>query len=87
MMQQTVIHYPSLKTVLMVEEALKESNELLTREELKKKLPKQIMHQTLNVILEYLENGGKILDSRKGISWIFNPSSKLAEAIHDGIEL
>ncbi len=82
-----IIHYPSLKTVLMVEETLKKTNKLLTREELKNKLPKKIMHQTLNVILEYLEKGGKILDGRKGILWIFNPSVKLDKAIMEGIEL
>ncbi|MDP2906457.1 MAG: hypothetical protein Q8O03_00805 [Nanoarchaeota archaeon] len=82
-----VIHYPSLKTVLMVEETLKKANKLLTREGLKKKLPKKIMHQTLNVILEYLKDSGKILDGRKGILWIYNPSSKLDRAIKEGVEL
>ena len=82
-----VIHYPNLKTVLMVEEVLKKANDLMTREQLKKKLPTKIMHQTLNVILEYLENSGKILDGRKGILWIYNPSPKLDKAIKEGIEL
>ena len=65
-----VIHYPNLKTVLMVEEVLKKANDLMSREELKKKLPNKVMHQTLNVILKYLEDSGKILDGRKGILWI-----------------
>ena len=82
-----VIHYPSLKTVLMVEETLKKANKLLTREELKEKLPKKVMHQTLNIILKYLEDGGKIMDGRKGILWIYNPSSKLDKAIQEGIEV
>lgn len=71
----------------MVEETLKKANKLLTREGLKKKLPKKIMHQTLNVILEYLKDSGKILDGRKGILWIYNPSSKLDRAIKEGVEL
>ena len=82
-----IIHYPNLKTVLMVEEILKKSNNLISREELKKKLPTKIMHQTLNVILKYLENSGKILDGRKGILWIYNPSPKLDKAIKKGVEL
>ncbi len=82
-----IIHYPSLKTVLMVEETLKKSNKLLTREGLKKKLPTKIMHQTLNVILKYLEEGGKILDGRKGILWIYNPSPNLDKAIKEGVEV
>ncbi len=86
-METKLIHYPSLKTVLMVEKTLQMANTLMTREELKRKLPKKVMHQTLNVILEYLEQGGKILDGRKGILWIFNPSEKLAAVIKGGIEV
>ena len=84
---QEVIHYPNLKTVLMVEDVLKKANNLITREQLKKKLPTKIMHQTLNVILKYLEDSGKILDGRKGILWIYNPSQKLDKAISEGVEL
>lgn len=84
---QEVIHYPNLKTVLMVEDILKRSNKLLKREQLKKKLPNKIMHQTLNVILEYLEESGKILDGRKGILWIHNQSKKLEKAIMKGVEV
>lgn len=82
-----IIHYPSLKTVLMVEETLKKANQLLTREELKEKLPKKVMHQTLNVILTYLEDSGKIIDGRKGILWIYNPSPKLEKVIKEGVEV
>ncbi|KYK26571.1 hypothetical protein AYK26_07360 [Euryarchaeota archaeon SM23-78] len=82
-----IIHYPNLKTVLMIESTLKKANKLLTREQLKKKLPKKIMHQTLNIILEYLEQSGKILDGRKGILWIYNPSPKLEQAIKKGVEV
>ena len=44
-------------------------------------------YQTLNVVLSYLEASGKILDGRKGILWIYNPSPKLDKAIKQGIEL
>lgn len=81
------IHYPNLKTVLMVEDTLKRANRPMTREDLKKKLPTKVMHQTLNVILKYLEDSGKIIDGRKGILWIHNPSPKLDKAIEEGIEL
>ncbi len=82
-----ILHYPSLKTVLMVEDVLKNSNKLLSREQLKKQLPTKVMHQTLNVILGYLEDSGKILDGRKGILWIKNSSPKLDSAINEGVEL
>jgi hypothetical protein len=82
-----ILHYPSLKTVLMVEKVLKNSNKLLKREELKKILPKEVMHQTLNIILSYLEQSGKIIDGRKGIIWVHNTSRKLEKAIKEGIEV
>ena len=86
MLKSKILHYPSLKTVIMVEDTLKKSNRLLTREALKRKLPKKMMHQTLNIILNYLEKDGKILDGRKGILWIQNDSRKLEAAIKKGIE-
>ncbi len=84
---QEIIHYPNLKTVLMVEKVLKDAETTLTREEIKKLLPAQVMHQTLNVILEYLEQRGLILDGHKGILWVYEDSQKLREAISKGTEI
>ena len=84
---QEVIHYPNLKTMLMVEKVLKDAETTLSREEIKEKLPTQIMHQTLNVILEYMEQRGLILDGHKGIIWTHNDSQKLREAISRGTEI
>ena len=86
-METDVIHYPSLRTVLMVEDTLRNANKPMTREQLKKILPTQVMHQTLNVVLKYLEESGKILDGRKGIVWIYNPSPKLDKAIREGVSV
>lgn len=84
---QEIIHYPSLKTVLMVEEVLKKADIAITRTELKKKLPRQIMHQTLNIVLEYLERRGMIADTHKGIVWIYNPSPRLRREMEKGVEI
>ena len=84
---QQVLHYPNLKTMLMVEKVLKEAEITLTREEIKKRLPTQVMHQTLNLILEYLERRGLILDGHKGILWTHNDNPKLLEAIKRGTEI
>jgi len=84
---EQIIHYPNLKTVLMVERILKKADKMITREELKRRLPVQIMHQTLNLILDYLEERGMIVDSHKGILWIYNPSPKLKKAITKGREI
>lgn len=84
---QEVLHYPNLKTMLMVEKVLKEAETTLTREEIKQRLPTKIMHQTLNVILEYMEQRGLILDGHKGVLWTHNDSPKLQEAISRGTEI
>jgi len=85
--KKSLIHYPNLKTVLMVEEILRKADLAISREELKNRLPAKIMHQTLNVILNYLEERGMILDGHKGILWVYNPSSRLGKAIEKGREI
>lgn len=56
----------------MVEEFLqKHSKEPLKISEIKEKLPKQVMHQTLKVILEYLWKSGKIMYGPNGVQWIY----------------
>jgi hypothetical protein len=82
-----VLHYPSLRTVIMVEDVLKKSNQAISREKIKDRLKKKVMHQTLNVILKYLEDSGKILDGHKGIVWIHNPSPKIDKAIINGLKV
>jgi hypothetical protein len=79
--KKEIIHYPTLKTMLMVERILRKADTMIDREELKKRLPSKIMHQTLNLILNYFEEKGMIIDSHKGILWIYNPSPKLKKAI------
>lgn len=72
----------------MVERTLQKMNEsVITLAELKRKLPKQVNHNTLIVILEYLEKSNKIAVSMRGISWIHNPNEKLRKAIKEGLEV
>ena len=60
---------------------------VITVAELKRKLPKQVNHNTLKVILEYLEASNKILVTMRGITWVYNPSPKLRRAIERGVEV
>lgn len=84
---KNIIHYPSLKTVLMIEKVLADAQTAIDREEIKRRLPVKIMHQTLNLVLEYLEQKGLIIDGHKGVLWIYNPSKKLKESIARGVEV
>ena len=85
--REPAIHSPTLNTVLMVEETLKNSGELLTVAELKRRLPKQVMHQTLLQILDYLQWSGKIVIGTKGILWVFTERKELNELIKRGTEI
>ncbi|MBI1935219.1 hypothetical protein HYS31_02155 [Candidatus Woesearchaeota archaeon] len=71
----------------MVEQVLKESNELLTLAELKRRLPKKVMHQTLLQILDYLQVSGKIIIGTKGILWVFAERKEIEELIKRGTEV
>ena len=76
-----VYHWPTLKTVLMVEKTIKDADLPLSIEELKRKLPTKIMDQTLRLILGYLEDKGSILIGVKGIEWIENNNPKFLKMI------
>ncbi len=81
-------HAPTLNTVLMVEDVLKNMDEsVITVAELKRRLPRQVNHNTLRVVLEYLEESNKIIVTMKGITWVYNPSPKLKKAIERGMEI
>lgn len=82
-----VIHYPTLKTVLMVEKVIQNAVKPLNKNEIKKKLRVKIMHQTLNIILTYLEERGMIIKAKDGYVWTYNPSKKLLKAIKEGTEV
>lgn len=86
--QQKPAHWPTLNTVIMVEETIKKSeNSLITVAELKRKLPRQVNHNTLILILEYLEKSGKIAVGLKGITWVHTDSKILRELIRKGTEI
>ena len=85
---QELKHFPTLNTVIMVEETLKNmDNSVISVAELKRKLPRQVNHNTLKLILEYLELSNKIVVTMKGITWIHNPNPNLQKAITRGLEL
>ena len=71
---KNILRYPRLDTVLMVEEAIQKAEEYPTKAELWRNLPKKVMYQTFNLILDYLEYSGKILIDKEGsIVWIWDP--------------
>ena len=80
--------YPNLNTVLMVENFLKVHRDIPMKiSKIKRELPKQIMHQTLMVILEYLWRSGKIIFGPKGIQWIYSEPEHLRGMLENSLEV
>lgn len=73
-MEQKILHSPTLESVIMVEEAIEENSGECGKYQLWKKLPKKMMYQTFQVILDYLEQSNKIIIDKDGkVVWIWNP--------------
>ena len=65
---------PTLQTVLMVEKFIDDNSGEYKKTDLFRNLPKKVMWQTFQVIMEYLENINKIGYDREGyIVYIWNP--------------
>ena len=82
---QKVLHSPTLATVLMVERTLKNAGQVMKVAELKRKLPKKVMHQTLLHILDYLQHNGKIVIGTKGILYTYTPKAEMEKWIKDSL--
>ena len=73
-MEQTIIHSPTLESVIMVEKVIEKYSGDLGKYQTWKKLPRKMMYQTFSVILDYLEKSNKIIiDKDEKIVWIWNP--------------
>jgi hypothetical protein len=76
-MQKTISPFarsPTLQTVLMVEKYIDENSGAYKKTELFNNLPKKVMWQTFQVIIDYLESIHKIAYDREGyIVYIWNP--------------
>lgn len=79
-------HSPNLATILMVEKVIKEED-IMSVADLKRKLPKKVMHKTLLQILDYLQVSGKIVMGPKGIFWTYMPHKELERLIKGGTEV
>jgi hypothetical protein len=66
---------PTLQTVLMVEKFIDKYSGHYKKTELFNKLPRKVMWQTFQVIMEYLESIRKIAYDKEGyVVYIWNPA-------------
>ena len=66
---------PTLQTVLMVEKTIEKHSGAFKKTELFNKLPRKVMWQTFQVVVEYLESIAKIAYDKEGyVFYIWNPA-------------
>ena len=87
MVEKTILHSPTLESVIMVEKAIQKYSQECGKYQLWKKLPKKMMYQTFQTILDYLENSGKIIIDKDGcVIWTYNPEM-IRKLISQGVKL
>lgn len=77
-------HSPTLDTVLMVESTIRKAKQVITVADLKRRLPRKVNHNTLKLILAYLQQSGKIEFTPDGVVWIFMPREDIAAILSKG---
>ncbi len=87
MKQSKILHSPTLGTVILVEKTIQKYSQECGKYQLWKKLPKKMMYQTFQVILNYLEESGKIIIDKEGcIIWTYNPE-RIRKLLSSGVKL
>jgi hypothetical protein len=87
MKQTAILHSPTLESVIMVEKTIQKYSQECGRYQLWRKLPKKMMYQTFQVILDYLEESGKIIIDKDGcIIWTYDPEG-IKKLISEGVKL
>ena len=82
-----ILHSPTLESVIMVEKAVQKHSQECGKYQLWKKLPKKMMYQTFQLILDYLQNSGKIIIDEDGtVIWTWDPEG-IKKIIRKGVKL
>ncbi|MDN7013876.1 hypothetical protein FGW20_12750 [Methanoculleus sp. FWC-SCC3] len=67
-------HSPTLGTIKMVEDFIREHSGEYRRRALWERLPRKVMYQTFKTIIEYLLESNKIaIDAQGKVCWIYDP--------------
>ncbi len=76
--ESSLIHVPRLDTILMIEDAIQRAKEYPTKAALIRSLPRKVMYQTFNLVIEYLQYSKKIFVAKDGrVIWVFDDAEKL----------
>ena len=87
MERTAILHNPTLASVIMVEKTIRKYSQECGKYQLWKKLPKKMMYQTYQLILDYLRKSGKILIDTDGyIIWVYDPAG-VKKILSQGVKL
>ena len=87
MVKTTILHSPTLESVIMVERTIQKYSQEYGKYQLWRKLPRKMMYQTFQTILDYLESSGKIIIDKDGcVIWTYNPA-RIRKLISEGVKL
>ncbi|MFH0837434.1 MAG: hypothetical protein V1870_04855 [Candidatus Aenigmatarchaeota archaeon] len=71
---QILEYNPTLESILTVEKLIEKHSGRYGKYQLWSRLPKKMMYQTFQVIIDYLEKSNKIIIEQDGkITWIWYP--------------
>lgn len=76
---------PNVRTLLMIEKAILDSEDYQTRTELHESLPKKVHYTTFKNALEYLEASGKIIFNDNEIVYTGVTNSQLQRLMEDSV--
>jgi len=75
---------PRLDTIEMVEDMIRKAKTFPSKNQLWRRLPKQVQYNTFKRILDYLESSNKITFDKDGtIVWIFADNPKLKRLLKE----
>jgi hypothetical protein len=81
-----MMHSPTLESVIMVERTIMKYSQECGKYQLWKKLPRKMMYQTFQLILEYLEDSGKIMLVKGMLVWTYNPKT-VRKILQTGVKI
>ena len=84
--ETSILHYPRLDTVLMIEDTIKKSRSYPKRTALWKKLPKKVMYQTYKIVIDYLIESRKVMLSKDDrLVWVFADNQRARALIEKSV--
>ena len=87
MEKSTILHSPTLESVIMVEKTIQKYSQEFGKYQIWQRLPKKMMYQTFQVILDYLEQSGKIIIDKEGcVIWTYDPEG-IKKILAKGVKL